>query len=188
LRHHGRAEHHDQHLAQQRRKHVRQRLRQHDVAEHLPPVQAERLRRLDLAARNRLDAGAHDLDRVGAEIDCHRQNRGLHLVDMNAEARQAEEHKEQLHDEWRIADQLDIRRNHRARPTRSGHGDAGAANAHESAQHGGHRGEPQGDGCTACKHADVDAEAAEIERITHDMPLIVNRTPSGNRSIRLIRT
>ena len=53
----------DDGLRQQHRHHVAECLRQHDVAHGLRIGHAERLRGRDLAARDRLNAGAHDLGR-----------------------------------------------------------------------------------------------------------------------------
>ena len=63
---------------------------------------------LDLAARHRLDAGAHDLGRIGAEIDDHRQQRGLVGRQPEAERRQAEIDEQELDEERRVADRLDV--------------------------------------------------------------------------------
>ena len=62
----------------------------------------------DLALRRRLDAGADDLGRVGAEVDHHREERRGRFDQLHAGRRQAEEDEEQLHDERRVADQLDV--------------------------------------------------------------------------------
>src|SRR6266851_3338119 len=51
----------DDGLREEHRDHVAEGLRQHDVAHRLPVVEPERVARPDLPARDRLDAGAHDL-------------------------------------------------------------------------------------------------------------------------------
>src|SRR2546421_2401097 len=51
----------DDGLGEQHRKHVAERLRQDDPRHGLPVIEAERVPRPHLAARDRLDAGAHDL-------------------------------------------------------------------------------------------------------------------------------
>src|SRR5262249_24882532 len=51
----------DDGLRQQHRQHVAERLRQHDELHRLPVRHADRVGRVDLAARDALDAGAHDL-------------------------------------------------------------------------------------------------------------------------------
>ena len=56
-------------LAGQRRNDHAQRLRQHDLAQHDAAAEAERVRRLPLAARHGLDAGADDLGDVGGGVD-----------------------------------------------------------------------------------------------------------------------
>src|SRR3569623_1181627 len=140
-------------------------------------METERLRGLNLAARNGVDARAHDFYCVGTQVDGHRQNRRLYFVDMNTEAGQAEEHEEQLHDERRIADQFHIARHDPARPFWSGHRDARARDADHGAEQGRDRRESQCDGNTAREHPRIEAEAAEIERIGHGVALIVSQTP-----------
>src|SRR6266508_88053 len=51
----------DDRLREEHRQHVAEGLRQHDPSHRLPVVQSQRVARPDLAARDRLDAGAHDL-------------------------------------------------------------------------------------------------------------------------------
>src|SRR5262249_18567073 len=51
----------DDRLREQHRQHVAERLRQHDIAHHLPVVEPQRLTCGDLAARDGLDARTHDL-------------------------------------------------------------------------------------------------------------------------------
>ena len=79
--------------------------------------QRQAARRLDLPARRGLDAGADDLGRVGAEVDHHREHRGAASGEsLMPSRRQAEEDEEQLHDERRVADQLDVGADHRTQP------------------------------------------------------------------------
>ena len=56
--------------------------------------------------RDRLDAGADDLGRVGAEVDDHRRQRRRVRRPAQADRRQREEEEEQLHQERRVADEL----------------------------------------------------------------------------------
>src|SRR6266699_118445 len=51
----------DDRLREEHRQHVAEGLRQHDPSHRLPVVQSQRVARPDLTARDRLDAGAHDL-------------------------------------------------------------------------------------------------------------------------------
>ena len=69
-----------------------------------------------MALRHRGDARAHDLDRVRAEVERHRENGRRVFAEMHAQARQAEEHEEQLHDERRVADRFDIAATSAAQP------------------------------------------------------------------------
>ena len=69
-----------------------------------------------MAFGHRLDAGADDLGRVGAEIDHHGEEGGGGFAEFQPERRQAEEDEEQLHDERRVADQFDIDRDDAAEP------------------------------------------------------------------------
>ena len=63
-----------------------QRLRQHDEAEGLQAMQAERQRALDLAVADILDAGAHDLDGVGRAVEHQRDQRALIRVEAKPDA------------------------------------------------------------------------------------------------------
>ena len=83
-------------------------LRQHDLDEHLPGPQAERKRGLALAARHGIEARADDLGAVGGHIQRHRQNGGEDRIEPDADRRQAEEDEKELHQERRIAHDLDI--------------------------------------------------------------------------------
>ena len=71
-------------------------------------LQAERPAGLDLSARHRLDARAHDLGRIGADIDDHREQRRLVGRQPDADRRQAEIDQQKLHQERRVADGLDV--------------------------------------------------------------------------------
>ena len=78
------------------------------MAQHLPFGHGEADAGFDLALRHRLDAGADDLGRIGAEIDRHGEERGGRFGRASRRGRQAEEDEKQLHDERRVADQFDI--------------------------------------------------------------------------------
>src|SRR5690606_19047350 len=64
--------------------------------------------RLDLSPGDAFDAGADDLDAVGADIDDQRHDRRRVGRQADAERRQAEEDHEYLDKERRVADQFDI--------------------------------------------------------------------------------
>ena len=115
LRHHRRAQHDDDDLRRQRRIDLLECLLEDDMAQHLPLGHGEADAGLDMAFRHRLDAGADDLGRVGAEIDDHGEEGGGGFAELHAERGQAEEDEEQLHDEGRVADQFDIDRRRRGR-------------------------------------------------------------------------
>ena len=102
------AEHHQDELAGQRRKHRLQRRHDDDEAEDRPWAQPKRTASLDLPARHGFDTGAHDLGGVGAKVDHHREQRRAVRREAQSEARQAQIDQEQLHQEWRIADRLDV--------------------------------------------------------------------------------
>src|SRR5262249_49937376 len=69
---------------------------------------AERPPRLELPGGDCLDAGTHDLRGVGAEVDHHRRERGLVGPKAEADRGQPEVHEEDLHQERRVADGLDV--------------------------------------------------------------------------------
>ena len=72
----------DDGLREQHRHHVAERLRQHDVPHRLPVVEAQRVARPHLAARDRLDARAHDLAvvrRLEHREGDQRRGEGAHL-------------------------------------------------------------------------------------------------------------
>src|ERR1019366_8105376 len=72
-----RPEHHQHELADQRWPRRFQRRQDDDVGKDFPPRQTERLRGLDLAGGNRLDAAAHDLTGIGRKIERQRDDGGL---------------------------------------------------------------------------------------------------------------
>jgi hypothetical protein len=78
-------------------------------------------RGLDLTPGDGLDAGAHDLAGIGAKVNRHRGKRGGISGEADADHRQREIKDEDLDQEGRVADQLDIGRHqpaHRPRPCR----------------------------------------------------------------------
>src|SRR5690349_10367628 len=103
-----RAQHEEDELARQRRIDRLQRGLQDDVAEDLVRLQVEREASFDLTPRDRLDAGTDDLGRVGAEVDDHRRQRRRVRRPAQADCRQREEEEEQLDQERRVADELDV--------------------------------------------------------------------------------
>ena len=58
--------------------------------------------------RHGVEAGADDLGGVGRHVERHGEDGGDDRIEPDAEARQAEEDEEQLHQERRVADELDI--------------------------------------------------------------------------------
>ena len=73
-------------------------------------MQAERLGRLPLAARDGLDAAAPDLAEEGAGVEHQRHAGGDPRVDVEAEHRRAEEDQEQLQQQRRALEDLDEQR------------------------------------------------------------------------------
>ena len=65
------------------------RRKQDDEPVDLQALEAEREADLDLPGRDGLHARAHDLGRVGAEVDDHRDQRGLVRLEADADARAA---------------------------------------------------------------------------------------------------
>ncbi len=92
----------------------------HDVPEELPLRQAERRAGLELPGGNGLDAGAHDLRGVGPEVDHHGQERRLVWPQAETDRGEPEIDEEDLHQERRVADGLDVDPGDRARGAPAG--------------------------------------------------------------------
>src|SRR5436309_2486488 len=109
-------EEHD-HLCDERRHHVADRLWQHDEPHRLRARQAERRRGLDLAARHRLDARAHDLAEVRRLEDDEGRERDAVLGDgAPQELGDDEPDPEDHHHERHAAEELDVERRRQADP------------------------------------------------------------------------
>ena len=108
LRGHGRGQHQQHELAGQRRIDLLDGRQQDDVPVDLEARQGEAFGRLDLAARDGFEAGAHDLGGIGADIDRERGSRDGEGGELEAEAGEAEIDEEDLDQQRRIADRLDI--------------------------------------------------------------------------------
>lgn len=80
---------------------------EHDEPEYLPFVQAERVAGFHLSFMNGLYPAADDLDGIGAAIDTERDNGRGSRIELQSDERQGEEQKEDLHQERRIAHDLD---------------------------------------------------------------------------------
>ena len=115
LRDNCRFQHHDDNLAGQRRENDFQRLRQHDLDEDLPRPQTQRRGSLPLSFRHGIEPGTNDLGGIGGHIQRHRQHGGDDRIKPNAKPREPEEDEEELHQKWRVADDLDIGRDRLAR-------------------------------------------------------------------------
>ena len=103
-----RGEHQQHELARQGRIDALHRRQQHDVDDGLQAREAEAVGRLELGTLDRLDAGPHDLRRVGAHVHDQRDHGRDLGGELQPEARQAEIDDEDLHQQRRVADQLDI--------------------------------------------------------------------------------
>ena len=160
---HRRAEHDDDDLAHHRWPDTAQRRRQHHAGEDLPFVQRQAARRFDLATGRVLDAGAHDLGRIGAQVDHHRDHRGHFGRQLHAQARQAEEDEEQLHDEGRVADQLHVHPDRPCQPGRPPGAGPAAGDADGAADQRRHRRQPQREGRAAQQRRPLRQHRAEIE-------------------------
>lgn len=118
------------------------RLGKHHVRQLLVERQPERCRRFPLALRDRLQAAAPDLAKEGRRIEGQGQRRGNPGVDLDVEQRQAEEQDEQLPQQRRALDEVDVARREpveRPEPDDAEDGDdeaeqAAAGRRHESQQ------------------------------------------------------
>ena len=78
------------------------------MAERLEARHCQRRGRFQLPPWDGLDTRTYDLGGVRPQVDYHRQHGGLPFGDFQPQGRQSEEDEEQLHQERRVADQLDI--------------------------------------------------------------------------------
>src|SRR5579862_8022324 len=95
-------------LAGQRRIDGSERWLENDVAKDLHALEAERDPGLHLPPVDRLDARADDLGAVCAHVDCERHQRRGVRIERNADGGEAEIDEEDLDEERRVADHLDI--------------------------------------------------------------------------------
>ena len=163
LRDDGGFEHHDDDLAGQRRKDDLERLRQHDLHEHLHRVQAERARRLLLALRHRVEARADDLGGVGRHVQRHGEDGGGDRIEPDPEARQAEVDEEELHQERRVPDQLDIAGDGAPQQPAAAPAAGGEQDADDRAEQGRHRDEQQRHRAAAHDRAERVVQPTEVE-------------------------
>jgi len=85
-----------------------QRLRQHDVDEHVQIADAERLAGFKLAAVHGLDAAAEDFNIVGGVVEDEGGHDGAAAVHRQADKRQAEVDEHQLQHQRRSSLDIDI--------------------------------------------------------------------------------
>src|SRR5207249_2663399 len=136
-------EEHD-HLRDERRHHVADRLREDHVAHRLSARQAESGRGLDLAPWHRLDAGPHDLAEVRRLEDDERRERDAVLGDGEPqELGNDEPDPEDHHDERHAAEELDVERRRHADPPRPREPRDPDEDAEDEAEHDGGDREPQ---------------------------------------------
>ena len=122
---------------------------------------------LELAARRGLYAGADNLAAIGAEIDDHGEIGRGHLVHLDADAGQTEEDEEELDQERRIPNQLDIGSDQGLEPARAERARPGAGNAEEDAEHGADQRQLQSDDDALDQDWIIFGEPAEVEMIAH---------------------
>ena len=160
-------QHEEGELAGERREDDLERRLEDDEAEDLPARQAERHAGIALAGRHRFDAGAHDLGRVGAEIDDQRDQRRRQRVEAEAEAGQPEIDEEELRQQRRVADRLDVAQDGAAQQPRARAGGERAGEADEKAQRDRRRAEPQRRRQPVEELVDSDDDGGEAEGIVH---------------------
>ena len=101
----------DEQVVDERRDHRDERLRHHHVALQLPVAQAERPRRLELAARQRLQPAAHRLGHVGGLEQDEPDRDAPERIDAPAGRQHQRKHEggdEQHGDERHAAHELDV--------------------------------------------------------------------------------
>jgi hypothetical protein len=129
-------------------------------------AQAERAARLDLAGWHHLHARTHDLRGVGAEIDYHRQQRRLLGRQAQSERRQAEIDQQQLDQEWRVADRLDIDLDEAAQQPPGRVPGQRAQDADREAEHHGERRQPHREPRAEQQLVEILPDDAELEDVT----------------------
>ena len=95
-------------LIRDRRQHDADHLRQDDAPHRLPVRHAERLCRLVLASRHRLDARTEDLREIRRVVQREREQRRRDIRQQDAHHRQREIDEEQLQHQRRAAHEPDI--------------------------------------------------------------------------------
>jgi hypothetical protein len=120
-----------------------------------------------LAGRHRFDAGAHDLGRIGAEIDDQGDERRRQRVEAEAERRQPEIDEEELRQQGRVADRLDVAQDGAAQQPRARPGGERAGEADEKAERDRRRAEPQRRRQPVKELVDSDDDGGEAEGIVH---------------------
>ena len=134
----------------------------------------------DMAFRHRLDAGADDLGRVGAEIDHHGEEGGSGFAEFQPERRQAEEDEEQLHDERRVADHFDIDRDDAAEPYGPEGARRGAGGADRDAGHRRDDRQHDREDQALQEHVPVGQQFGELQFVGHGgRPGVALQKPGG---------
>jgi len=140
---------------------------QHDMLEYLQARHRQRLRRLDLALRYRVDAGADDLGTVGAQVDGHCNAGRLPLAQLQPEAGQTEKYEKQLHQKRRVADQFHVAGINSGKHRQGPRPRNCTKNAHTKPQNGADQGQVQRSQNTLHKVFTVFPDAAEVEGVSH---------------------
>jgi hypothetical protein len=122
---------------------------------------------LELAARDRLDAGPHDLRGIGAEVHDHAQERGLARGQPDAQRGQAEVDQQELDQEGRVPDRLDVGLDHRAQRPRARALGPRARDADEQAEDHRRGRQAHGEPRPAQELVDVPPDDAELEDVVH---------------------
>ena len=103
-----RGEHQQHALARQRRIDALHGGQQHDMQDGLQARETQAVGGLELGALDRLDAGTHDLGGVGAHVDGQRDHRRDLGRELQPQAGEAEIDDEDLDQQRRVADRLDV--------------------------------------------------------------------------------
>src|SRR5262245_25769138 len=137
------------------------------MAEHLRAGKPQRVAGFNLRSRHGLKTGTDDLGRVGAKVDRKCNERGRHCIEADTQAGQAEEDDEELHEQGRVADHLDITGDQGPEPGSPIDARRGAQGTNRQPGDHGHRSEQQGDADAFRDVVPLYPDVAKVEGVFH---------------------
>jgi hypothetical protein len=117
--------------------------------------------------RYRLDAGTHDLDRIGGQVDGHGQRGCLDGAEVQPHAGQAEKDEEHLHEKRGVADQFNVAGDDLLRRFDPAAPEGGTADTQADADHRGKRSQPHRHQCSAEQQRVRLQQRSKVELMLH---------------------